>query len=56
MTRTKEEVFVHDIIEDERFFNVNDAYQAKYPLGRSVIVLPILRGDSLIGICWHIGQ
>ncbi|OJJ44276.1 hypothetical protein ASPZODRAFT_160906 [Penicilliopsis zonata CBS 506.65] len=48
--RTREEVFVHNVLEDERFANVSEAYQARYPLGRSVIALPILQADHLVGV------
>jgi signal transduction histidine kinase/DNA-binding NarL/FixJ family response regulator len=48
--RTKEEVLVHNVLEDERFSNVAEAYQANYPLGRSVIALPIVQGEHLLGV------
>ncbi|KAJ5288003.1 hypothetical protein N7478_003689 [Penicillium angulare] len=48
--RTQEEVLVHNVLEDERFSNVNEAYLANYPQGRSVIALPIVQGDSLLGV------
>ncbi|EAW09822.1 putative sensor histidine kinase/response regulator [Aspergillus clavatus NRRL 1] len=48
--RTKEEVLVHNFLEDDRFSNVNEAYQNKYPLGRSVIALPIMQADHLLGV------
>lgn len=48
--RTREEVLVHNVLEDERFAVVNEAYQARYPLGRSVIALPIIQADSLLGV------
>ena len=48
--RTKEEVLVHNVLEDERFSNVSEAYQSRYPLGRSVIALPIMQADHLLGV------
>ncbi|KAJ5760997.1 hypothetical protein N7520_008153 [Penicillium odoratum] len=48
--RTKEEVLVHNVLEDERFSNVNESYLANYPQGRSVIALPIVQGDQLLGV------
>lgn len=48
--RTKEEVLVHNVLEDERFSNVSDAYQSNFPFGRSVIALPIVQGDHLLGV------
>lgn len=48
--RTKEEVLVHNVLEDERFSNVSEAYQSSFPLGRSVIALPIMQADHLLGV------
>ncbi|KAL2863641.1 putative sensor histidine kinase/response regulator [Aspergillus lucknowensis] len=48
--RTREEVLVHCVLEDERFSNVSEAYQARNPLGRSVIALPIMQADHLLGV------
>ncbi|KAJ5793123.1 uncharacterized protein N7503_009101 [Penicillium pulvis] len=48
--RTKEEVLVHNVLEDERFSNVDESYLANYPQGRSVIALPIVQGDQLLGV------
>jgi signal transduction histidine kinase/DNA-binding NarL/FixJ family response regulator len=48
--RTREEVLVHNVLEDERFSNVSDAYQARHPLGRSVITLPIIQADAVLGV------
>lgn len=48
--RTREEVLVHNVLKDERFSNVSEAYLARYPLGRSVIALPVLQADNLIGV------
>lgn len=48
--RTKEEVLVHNVLEDERFSNVSETYQARYPFGRSVIALPIVQAEHLLGV------
>ncbi|KAJ5594780.1 uncharacterized protein N7459_000988 [Penicillium hispanicum] len=48
--RTKEEVLVHNVLEDERFSNVSEAYQANFPLGRSIIALPIVQAEHLLGV------
>ncbi|KAF7172484.1 hypothetical protein CNMCM5623_004698 [Aspergillus felis] len=48
--RTKEEVLVHNFLEDDRFSNASEAYQSKYPTGRSVIALPIMQADHLLGV------
>jgi signal transduction histidine kinase/DNA-binding response OmpR family regulator len=48
--RSKEEVLVHNVLEDERFSIVTESYQARYPLGRSVIALPIVHANSLLGV------
>ncbi|KAJ5793666.1 hypothetical protein N7457_000265 [Penicillium paradoxum] len=48
--RTKEEVLVHNVLEDERFSNVSETYLANFPVGRSVIALPVVQGDRLLGV------
>lgn len=48
--RTREGVLVHNVLEDERFSNVSEAYQARHPLGRSVIALPIVQAENLLGV------
>ncbi|KAI9807747.1 MAG: hypothetical protein M1826_004457 [Phylliscum demangeonii] len=48
--RFREPVFLQNLLSDERFCNVSEKYQAKNPLGKSVIAMPILHGeDSLLG-------
>lgn len=47
--RFKDTVFLHNILDDERFSSVSDSFLKKYPEGRSVIGLPILRGKDLLG-------
>jgi signal transduction histidine kinase/predicted ATPase/serine/threonine protein kinase len=44
--RFKEEVFVRNVLEDERFSNVPEAWLEHRPEGLSVIALPILHGDN----------
>ncbi|TLD35007.1 hypothetical protein E2P81_ATG11126 [Venturia nashicola] len=47
--RFKETVFLHNILDDERFSSVSDAFLKSYPEGLSVIGLPILHGGELLG-------
>lgn len=44
--RFREIVFVQNLLEDERFSNVTDAYRRRNPDGRAVIAIPILHGDD----------
>ena len=46
--RFKEAVFVHNILEDERFSNVDESFLARSPEGRSVISVPILHGNDVL--------
>ena len=48
--RMQEPVLVHNVLEDERFSNVSDAYAAKNPQGRAVIALPIIQAKKLLGV------
>ena len=50
LLRTKETVFVHNVLEDDRFSNVGDAYLARNPNGRSIICIPIIQADHLMGL------
>lgn len=43
-TRFKEVVFVHDVVDDDRFFNSKAT--------RSVISLPIFQGKDMLGILY----
>lgn len=47
--RTREQVLVSNVLEDERFLNVSEAYAAQYPEGKSIIALPIVQADKLLG-------
>ncbi|KAF2753706.1 putative histidine kinase HHK1p [Pseudovirgaria hyperparasitica] len=46
--RFKEIVFVPNIIEDERFSNVPEAYLRRNPEGKAVICMPILHGNNVL--------
>ena len=48
--RFKEVVFTHNILDDDRFSSVSDAYLARNPSGRSIIGIPILQADHLMGV------
>jgi signal transduction histidine kinase len=44
--RFKETVFVHNLLEDERFSGVSQPYRERNPGGKAVIALPILHGND----------
>lgn len=46
--RFKEIVFLHNVLEDERFSNVPESYRTRHPDGRAIIAMPILHGDHNI--------
>jgi GAF domain-containing protein len=48
--RTREQVLIHNVLEDERFSNVSEGYAARHPQGRSVIALPIVQANNLLGV------
>lgn len=48
--RTKEAVFVQNVLEDERFGNVSEAYIKRNPNGRAIICLPVVQLDRLIAV------
>ena len=48
--RTRERVFVPNILEDERFLNVGEVYLNRNPNGRSVIAIPLINADHLMGL------
>lgn len=48
--RTRETIIVPNVLEDERFGNVSEAYLRRNPRGRSVICLPIIQSDHLMGV------
>ncbi len=47
--RAKEAVLLQNILEDERFANVGQAYLSRHPKGRSIIVLPVIQHDQILG-------
>lgn len=56
-TRFRESVFLPDLIHDERFSNVADAWWSKNPQGKSVIAIPIAHGGKpLLGVLYLEGQ
>lgn len=56
-TRFRETVFLSNILQDERFSNITDAWSARNPLGKSVIALPIVHGDKpLLGVLYLEGE
>ncbi|KAL9106884.1 MAG: hypothetical protein Q9227_008132 [Pyrenula ochraceoflavens] len=48
--RFRETVFVSNVLDDERFSNVSDAYLARNPGGRAVIAIPVIQAGHLMGI------
>jgi signal transduction histidine kinase/CheY-like chemotaxis protein len=54
--RFKEPVFIDNILEDERFSNVSETYLERNPMGKAIIVLPIMTGDHLMGSLYLEGQ
>ncbi|KHJ34711.1 putative hsp90-like protein [Erysiphe necator] len=55
--RFRETVFVPDLIRDERFSNVMEAWAARNPHGKSVIAIPICHGnESLLGVLYLEGE
>lgn len=56
-TRFRETVFLPDIIHDERFSNVTDAWLELNPIGKAVIAIPICHGDKpLLGLLYLEGE
>ncbi|KAK4545160.1 hypothetical protein LTR36_003711 [Oleoguttula mirabilis] len=46
--RFKEQVFLRNVLDDERFGNVPQSWLDKHPEGASMIALPIMHGDNLL--------
>ncbi|KAK4556157.1 Chk1 protein kinase [Recurvomyces mirabilis] len=46
--RFKEQLFLRNVIEDERFSNVPPSWLEKNPEGASMIALPIVHGDNVL--------
>jgi len=56
-TRFRETVFLPNLIHDERFSNVSEAWSARNPIGKSVIAIPICHGSKpLLGVLYLEGQ
>ncbi len=54
-TRFRESVFSPDLMQDQRFSNVSEAWAARSPAGKSVVAIPIIHGDhekSLLGVLY----
>ncbi|KAJ4375072.1 Chk1 protein kinase [Neocucurbitaria cava] len=47
--RFRETVFVQNLLEDDRFSNVSEAYLGRNPDGKAVICIPIVHSDKLLG-------
>ncbi|TAQ86227.1 hypothetical protein B7494_g5445 [Chlorociboria aeruginascens] len=56
-TRFRETVFLPDLMHDERFSNVSEAWSARNPVGKSVIAIPICHGvKPLLGVLYLEGE
>ena len=56
-TRFRDTVFLPDLIRDERFSNVSEAWSVRNPNGKSVIALPICHGTKpLLGVLYLEGE
>jgi GAF domain-containing protein len=56
-TRFQETVFLPDLIHDERFSNVSEAWSTRNPKGKSVIAIPICpSGKPLLGVLYLEGE
>lgn len=56
-TRFRDTVFLPDLMHDERFSNVSEAWSTRNPKGKSVIALPICHGTKpLLGVLYLEGQ
>ncbi|KAF2445907.1 hypothetical protein P171DRAFT_431291 [Karstenula rhodostoma CBS 690.94] len=47
--RFREIVFCQNLLEDDRFANVSEAYMKRNPDGKAVICIPIIHSDHLLG-------
>lgn len=58
-TRFRESVFSPDLMQDQRFSNVSEAWAARSPAGKSVVAIPIIHGEhdkSLLGVLYLEGH
>lgn len=46
--RFKEELFLRNVLDDERFANMPSSWRKAHPEGKAVIALPILHGDDTL--------
>lgn len=53
--RTRKNIFLHNLIEDERFSNPDKAWMEKNPGSKSVIALPIIH-ETLLGVLYVEGM
>jgi hypothetical protein len=54
--RFREIVFCQNILEDDRFANVSEAYMKRNPDGKAVIAIPIIHSDRLMGSIYVEGK
>jgi signal transduction histidine kinase/tetratricopeptide (TPR) repeat protein len=58
-TRFRESVFSPDLMQDQRFSNVSEAWAAQSPAAKSVVAIPIIHGNhdkSLLGVLYLEGH
>ncbi|KAM4059112.1 histidine kinase-, DNA gyrase b-, and HSP90-like ATPase domain-containing protein [Hirsutella rhossiliensis] len=56
-TRFLESVFIPDLLADERFGNVNEAWLQRNPVGKAIIAIPICHGTKpLLGVLYLEGE
>ncbi|KAF4507252.1 hypothetical protein G6O67_005911 [Ophiocordyceps sinensis] len=56
-TRFLEPVFIPDLLADERFGHVNEAWLQRNPLGKAIIAIPICHGTKpLLGVLYLEGE
>jgi hypothetical protein len=54
--RFREIVFCQNLLEDDRFANVSEAYMKRNPDGKAVIAIPIIHSDHLMGSIYVEGK
>lgn len=54
--RFREIVFCQNLLEDDRFSNVSEAYMKRNPDGKAVICIPIIHSDHLMGSIYVEGK
>jgi signal transduction histidine kinase/CheY-like chemotaxis protein len=56
-TRFREPVFIADVVADERFGNVCDAWLQRNPMSKAIIAIPICHGSKpLLGVLYLEGE